>query len=230
MPITIFSMQFICVLVHACRFWMSRTMISRSSNSLLPPHLKYRTLSPSSMYPTPSSPQFDSSHRQGASGVVVYVIGRTLYVANVGHALAVISSHTNAELISKRHDPYDRDEARRIRLAEGWISLKGLIHDEIDTSRALGYYHDFPVVNARPEVHVRQLTELDEFVIIGNHGLWKYISYQTAVDIARSEASDPMIAAQKLRDFAICCGADGNNMIMLICVADLFRSKQLVSD
>jgi adenylate cyclase len=39
-----------------------------------------------------------------------------------------------------------------------------------------------------------------------------------------------MIVAQKLRDFAINCGADGNTMIMVICVADLFRSKQPVSD
>jgi adenylate cyclase len=175
-------------------------------------------------------PQLDPSHGQGASGIVVYVVGRTLCVANVGDALAVISSRANAELISKKHDPYDRDEYRRIRLAEGWISPKGLIHDEIDTSRAFGYYHDFPVVNARPDVYVRQLTELDEFVIIGNYGLWKYISYQTAVDIVRLEASDPMIAAQKLRDFTISYGADGNTMIMVIRVADLFRSEQPVSD
>ncbi|KAJ8583191.1 PP2C-domain-containing protein [Rhizopogon salebrosus TDB-379] len=104
------------------------------------------------------------------------------------------------------------------------MSPMGLIHDEIDTSRAFGYYHDLPVVNARPDVHVRQLTELDEFVIIGNHGLWKHISYQTAVDIARSEASDPMIAAQKLRDFAISYDADGNTMLMVMCVADLDRA------
>ncbi|KAJ8580145.1 hypothetical protein M405DRAFT_869690 [Rhizopogon salebrosus TDB-379] len=45
------------------------------------------------------------AHRQGASGIVVYVVGRALYVANVGRALAVISSHTNAELISKKYDP-----------------------------------------------------------------------------------------------------------------------------
>ncbi|KAG2029697.1 hypothetical protein BDR03DRAFT_906490 [Suillus americanus] len=176
----------------------------------------------------PSGP--DPSHlRQGASGIVVYVVGQILYVANVGHALAVISSQGNAELISKNHDPYDRDEARRIRLAEGWISPTGLIHNEINMSRAFGYFHDFPVVNARPYISVRQLTELDEFVIIGNCGLWQYISYQTAVDIARSEA-DPMIAAQKLRDFAISYGADGNIMIMVICVSDLFHSRQPITD
>ncbi|KAG1814858.1 phosphatase 2C-domain-containing protein [Suillus subalutaceus] len=163
----------------------------------------------------PSGP--DSSHlQQGASGIVVYMVGRTLYVANVGHALAVISSQGNAELIFKNHDPYDRDEARRIRFAEGWISSTGLIHNEVNMSRAFGYFHDFPVVNAQPDIYyVCQLTELNEFVIIGNSGLWQYISYQTAVDIAHSEA-DPMIAAQKLHEFAISYGADGNTMIMPI--------------
>ncbi|KIJ57955.1 hypothetical protein HYDPIDRAFT_171456 [Hydnomerulius pinastri MD-312] len=74
------------------------------------------------------------------------------------------------------------------------------------------------------------LTEQDEFIIIGNRGLWDYISYQAAVDIARSEISDPMIAAQKLRDFAISCGSDGSTMIMVIRVADPFRTKQPVAD
>ncbi|KIJ68033.1 hypothetical protein HYDPIDRAFT_173731 [Hydnomerulius pinastri MD-312] len=180
---------------------------------------------------TAATSAFDPSQlRAGASGVVLYLVGKTMYVANVGHALAVISKQGSAELISRKHDPFDRCETARIRTAEGWISPKGLIHDEIDTSRSFGFFHDFPVVNARPDVCVRQLTEQDEFVIIGNRGLWDYISYQTAVDIARSEISDPMIAAQKLRDFAISYGSDGSTMIMVICVADLFRTEQPVAD
>ncbi|KAI6010510.1 hypothetical protein EDC04DRAFT_2905862 [Pisolithus marmoratus] len=181
--------------------------------------------------PTSTTTPFDASYRgTGADGIVLYLTGKTLYVANAGHALAVISCRGSAELISKKHDPFDRGETIRIRAAEGWISPKGLIHDEIDTSRAFGFFHDFPVVNARPDVYVRQLTEQDEFVIVANRGLWEYISYQTAVDIARSEISDPMIAAQKLRDFAISYGSNGSTMIMIICVADLFQSKQPVVD
>ncbi|KAJ8583132.1 L domain-like protein, partial [Rhizopogon salebrosus TDB-379] len=52
----------------------------------------------------------------------------------------------------------------------------------------------FNEIQALPPSFLRNLQKLEEFVIIGNHGLWKYVSYQTAVDIARSEASDPMIA------------------------------------
>ena len=176
---------------------------------------------------TAATTSFESSYRAGASGIVLYFVGKTMYVANAGDALAVVSIQGSAELFSRKHDPFDRREAERIRTAEGWISPKGLVHEEIDASRSFGYFYHFPVVNARPYVEDRTLTEQDEFVIIGNRGLWDYISYQTAVDIARSEISDPMIAAQKLRDFAISYGSDGSTMIMVICVADLFHPQKL---
>ena len=165
-----------------------------------------------------------SALRSGASGIVLYLVDKTLYVANAGNALAVVSRQGSAELVSTKHDPFDRRETARIRAAEGWVSPKGLINEEIDVSRSFGFYHLLPVVNARPDITVWSLTELDEFVIVGNSGLWDYVSYQTAVDIARSEM-DPMIAAQKLRDFAVSYGAEGGTMIMVIRVSDLFNSR-----
>ena len=160
--------------------------------------------------------------RIGASGIVLYLVGRTLYAANAGNALAVISRQGIAQLISRKHDPFDRHETQRIRAAEGWVSPKGTVNDEIDVSRSFGFYYLLPVVNPRPDVYVYDLTESDEFVIVGNRALWDFVSYQTAVDIARKER-DPMIAAQKLRDFAICYGAEGTTMIMVIKVSDLFN-------
>ncbi|KAI0779624.1 adenylate cyclase-like protein [Fomes fomentarius] len=162
----------------------------------------------------------------GASGIVLYLVDRTLFVANAGNALAVISRSGNARLVSRKHDPFDRQETARIRAAEGWVSPKGFVNDEIDVSRSFGFYYLLPVVNPRPDVFKYELTETDEFVIVGNRGLWDYVSYQTAVDIARKER-DPMIAAQKLRDFAICYGAEGTTMIMVIKVSDLFNRGHL---
>ncbi|KAI0630147.1 hypothetical protein C8Q77DRAFT_1064053 [Trametes polyzona] len=157
----------------------------------------------------------------GASGIVLYLVDRTLYIANAGNALAVISRQGIAQLVSRKHDPFDRLETARIRAAEGWVSPKGFVNDDIDVSRSFGFYYLLPVVNPRPDVFKYDLTPLDEFVIVGNRGLWDYVSYQTAVDIARKER-DPMIAAQKLRDFAISYGAEGTTMIMVIRVSDLF--------
>lgn len=191
---------------------------------------------PSTASGTTQPPPVDySSLRSGASGVVLYFVDRTLYVANAGNALAVISRQGNAELLSRKHHPFDRQETARIRAAEGWVSPKGYVNDEIDISRSFGFYYLLPVVNARPDIIAWELSELDEFVIIGNRGLWDFVSYQTAVDIARTERDDPMIAAQKLRDFAISYGAEGTTMIMVISVSGLFglssgRSRQHTLD
>lgn len=170
------------------------------------------------------------SLRNGAEGIVMYLVGKKMFVANVGKALAVVSRQGIAHHLSMNHDPFDRRETARIRAAEGWVSPKGLVNDEIEVSRAFGYYHVLPAVNSRPQINEWILSERDEFVIIANRGLWDYITYQTAVDIARSHKDDPMIAAQKLRDFAMSYGADGSTMIMVICVADLFRPEQTASD
>lgn len=170
------------------------------------------------------APSPTSHFRQGASGAVVYLVDRMLYVGNVGDCLVVLSRKGEAELLSKLHDPTDREETARIRRGEAWVSTKGYINEEkdLDISRAIGYYSNFPAINASPEIRTRQLAESDEFVIIGNHALWKCCSYQTAVDIARTERSNPMMAAQKLRDFAISYGAEGSIMVMVVNVSDLF--------
>jgi adenylate cyclase len=162
-----------------------------------------------------------SSGRSGASGIVAYISDKTLHVANSGNALAVISRHGQAFMLSRKHDPFE--EIGRIRSAEGWVSPKGLVNDEIDVSRSFGFFHLLPVVNAGPDIFTWPISEVDEFVIIGNRGLWDFVSPQTAVDIARQERNDPMIAAQKLRDFAISYGADGSTMIMVIKVSDIFN-------
>ncbi|KAJ7729366.1 adenylate cyclase, partial [Mycena olivaceomarginata] len=167
-----------------------------------------------------------STMHSGASGIVVYILDKKMYTANVGNTLAVISKGGSAVPISRKHDPYDRAETARIRAAEGWISPPGLVCDEVDVSRSFGFYHLMPVINAHPDIVAYDLTELDEFVIIANRGLWDYVSYQTAVDIARR--TDPMVAAQRLRDFAISYGADGSTMIMVIGVGDLFKGAATV--
>lgn len=172
---------------------------------------------------------YDSQYAKvGVSGIVIYFVEKTLFAANAGDALAVVSRQGVGIEISKKHDPYDREETARIRAAEGFISPPGLVNDEIEVSRSFGYFKFFPTLNAKPDLFTYELSELDEFVIIANRGLWDYVPHQTAVDIARTVAKadrpDPMIAAQKLRDFAISYGADGSTMIMVVWVADIFAS------
>ena len=166
----------------------------------------------------------------GASGIVIYIIDRPqskiMYVANVGDMLAVVS-HSNGGFtpVSIKHDPFERTEIVRIRAAEGWVSPKGMVNEEEDLSRNFGLFHLLPAVNARPDIFTHILSEGDQFVIIGNRGLWDFVSYRIAVDIARLNRDDPMKAAQMLRDYAMAYGADGNTVIMVVAVGDLFPNN-----
>ncbi|KAI7898152.1 uncharacterized protein BX663DRAFT_582519 [Cokeromyces recurvatus] len=162
----------------------------------------------------------------GASALLCYISGTKLYVANVGDALAVLSRNNGqAYEITQKHIPLNPSEISRIRAAGGYVSNAGLLNDELSVSRSFGYYHLIPVVNANPYISTISLAENDEFVIMASRGLWDRISYQTAVDIARTEKDDLMAAAQKLRDFALTYGADDNIMVMIIGVGDLFDKR-----
>lgn len=154
--------------------------------------------------------------RACASAVVVYLYKKTLYVANVGDCMALIAGRTMlARDLTTRHEPFTTDEIARIRSAEGWVSPRGLVNDEEGCARAFGAFHVFPAVNSDPAVHVLDLVDSDEFVIIANHGLWSVLSSQMAVDVAWENKSDPMLAAQKLRDLAVAYGADNSIMVMV---------------
>ncbi|KAK4054214.1 cysteinyl-tRNA synthetase [Microbotryomycetes sp. JL201] len=165
--------------------------------------------------------------RTGAAGIIVYIRKKRIYVANAGNALAVISSKGgNHRLLSKRHEPFDAAEIARIRMAEGWISHRGYVNDEVDISRSFGFYNVFPAINAAPNVEEFELQDTDEFVIIANRGLWEHMSYQAAIDVARTERNDPMAAAAKLRDLAISYGSTQNIMVMVLAVGDLFNKTK----
>ncbi|CAG8445716.1 14591_t:CDS:10 [Ambispora leptoticha] len=165
-------------------------------------------------------------NKSGASGLIAYIKDTTLYVANVGDIVAVISRNRgNADPIAQKHSPMTPSEIARIRNAGGFFSHKRLVNGELEVSRSFGHFHLIPAVNANPTVKVVQLEEQDEFVIIATRGLWDRISYQTAVDIAYNEYTergDLMRAAQKLRDFAIAYGAKDSIMVMIIGVEDIF--------
>ncbi|KAF7321854.1 Adenylate cyclase [Mycena kentingensis (nom. inval.)] len=162
----------------------------------------------------------------GASGIVVYIVNKRLYVANAGNALAVVSRDGIAQSVSRKHCPEDRSETTRIRSTGGWVSPSGLVNGELDISRSFGFYHLTPSVNARPDVCELELTNKDAFIIIANRGLWDHVEEQTAVDIVQRTPRDPMLAAQKLRDLAMSCGAEGSTMIMVVSLASMFKEDR----
>lgn len=157
-----------------------------------------------------------SDVKAAASAAVIYIYKKTLYVANVGDSMAIIVGRTMlARVLTTKHEPCSRDEVTRIRSSEGWVSIRGLVNDLVEHSRNFGCFHVYPAVNTDPAVHVLDLVDDDEFVIVANGGLWQYLSYQAAIDVAWEHRGDPMLAAQKLRDIAIAYGCESNVLVMV---------------
>ncbi|KAK9472141.1 uncharacterized protein V1510DRAFT_138580 [Dipodascopsis tothii] len=163
----------------------------------------------------------------GACAAVVYLKGNRIHIANVGDVRAILTrSDGEFRLLTTRHEPAFSPEIDRIREAGGFVSKTGKLNDTLTVSRSFGYFNMIPCVQAAPSIVEGELTDTDEMLIIASSELWEYMSYQTAVDIAATENDDPMLAAQKLRDFAIAYGASDKMVIMIVAVGDSARSKR----
>lgn len=185
----------------------------------------------------------------GSSGVVVYMVNSSLYIANCGDCMAVLSrngsavplsashkltSHqTTSESKKKEETPASaektsdapvvktnekngngmassaRKELTRIRHSGGFISHDGVVWDKSIHTRSFGFFHLLPHVNAAPYISVTELTDADEFVIIGSAAFWNNMDYQMAVDVARLKADDALEAAMVLRDFSVAYSPNG---------------------
>lgn len=168
-------------------------------------------------------------NRYGSSALAAYINGKTLTIANVGDTVAVLSRATGEVMvISKKHRPGEASELERIRNNGGSLTRNGKISfglSSLETSRAIGYIRYIPAIIAAPHVEEIELTDQDEVLILANNELWRCISYQTAVDVVRTERDDALRAAHKLRDFGMAYGATGRLCVMVIRVGDLFHKK-----
>ncbi|KAI5302583.1 cysteinyl-tRNA synthetase [Ascosphaera pollenicola] len=158
----------------------------------------------------------------GAVGAVLYLNGMDLYVANVGNTEAiVVQSNGQLRRLTQKHDPAEPSERERIRKAGGYVSRNGRLNDQLNVSRAFGFFHLLPAVIAAPSTTKVTLTEQDELVIMATSELWDHISPDTVADIARTERGDLMLASQKLRDLAMAYGSTNKLMVMMAGITDL---------
>lgn len=163
----------------------------------------------------------------GGVATVMYLQRMELYVANVGDAQALlIQAEGGHRILTRKHDPAEPNERQRIRDAGGWVSRQGKLNDTLEVSRAFGYVQLMPAVQAAPNVTQITLKDTDEMLIIASRELWEYLSPELVVDVARSERSDLMRAAQRLRDLAMAFGATGKIMVMMIGLGDLKKRER----
>ncbi|KAI9295911.1 hypothetical protein K502DRAFT_201960 [Neoconidiobolus thromboides FSU 785] len=172
---------------------------------------------------------FGEEMKECASALIVYRKGETIYYAHIGDVVMVLSRKgEKGRVLTTPHMPAQKDckdEIKRVRNTGGYISSEYRVNGETRLSRCLGLFHQLPTINASPSLGSLQLTGQDEYLILANRGIWDVISYQTGVEIARTELEDPMIAAQKLRDLAISYGSEGSIMAMVVSMGDLFNNS-----
>lgn len=170
----------------------------------------------------------DAALASGTTALAALVVGRLLVVANAGDCRAVLCRRGNAIDMSNDHKPMCSKERKRIEASGGYV-YDGYLNGLLNVARALGDWHmeglkgsgsDGGPLSAEPELMTRQLTEEDEFIIIGCDGIWDVFRSQNAVDFARrrlQEHNDPVMCSKDLVDEALKRKSGDNLAVIVVC-------------
>ena len=117
-------------------------------------------------------------------------------------------------------------ERKRIEAFGGYV-YDGYLNGQVNVACALGDWHmegmkgaDGGPLSAEPELMIADLTEEDEFLIIGCDELWDVFRSQNAIDFARrrlQEHNDPVMCSEDQVDEAL-KRKNGDNLIVVVVV------------
>ncbi|GMJ14910.1 hypothetical protein like AT1G18030 [Hibiscus trionum] len=133
--------------------------------------------------------------QDGATAVCVWVIEKTVFIANIGDAKAVVArsvdgsdngSSMKAIVLTREHKAIYPQERARIQKAGGTVSSNGRLQGRLEVSRAFGDRQFKKVgVVATPEIHSFDLTDREHFIILGCDGLWGVFGPSDAVEFVQ---------------------------------------------
>lgn len=153
----------------------------------------------------------------GACSTVVYIKKDKIFTANLGDCMAILCKNNgDFQSLTKQHLPTKREEYERIRISGGYVN-NGMLDGVADVSRAVGFFDLLPHIHASPDISLTTLSATDDMLIIATHKLWEYLDIEMACDIARENSSQPMIAAEAMKDHAIAYGCSEN--LTIICLS-----------
>ncbi|CAK9163129.1 unnamed protein product [Ilex paraguariensis] len=138
--------------------------------------------------------------RGGSTAVTAILInGQKLWVANVGDSRAVLSKRGQAIQMSIDHEP--NTERGSIENRGGFVSnMPGdvaRVNGQLAVSRAFGDKNLKSHLSSDPDITDADIDDDTDFIILASDGLWKVMSNQEAVDIAK-KIKDPQKAAKQL--------------------------------
>ncbi|XP_062101601.1 probable protein phosphatase 2C 22 isoform X2 [Humulus lupulus] len=168
----------------------------------------------------------DAALASGTTALAALVIGRLLVVANAGDCRAVLCRRGKAIEMSRDHKPSCGKEKRRIEASGGFV-YDGYLNGQLNVARALGDWHMEGMkdskggpLSAEPELMTANLTEEDEFLIIGCDGIWDVFRSQNAIDFARrrlQDHNDPAMCCKDLVDEALKRKSGDNLAVVVVC-------------
>ncbi|XP_022135175.1 probable protein phosphatase 2C 8 [Momordica charantia] len=144
--------------------------------------------------------------QDGATAVCLWILGQTVFVANVGDAKAVVARSLTADkssnnpnggsslraiVLTREHKAIFPQERARIQKAGGVVGSNGRLQGRLEVSRALGdrQFKKLGVI-AIPDIHSFELTDREHFIILGCDGLWGVFGPSDAVDFVQKLLKD----------------------------------------
>ncbi|OVA14524.1 Protein phosphatase 2C (PP2C)-like domain [Macleaya cordata] len=136
--------------------------------------------------------------QDGATAACIWVLGQTVFVANIGDAKAVVARSSPADNSQNHLDGASplkaivlTREHKAIYNAGGSVSSNGRLQGRLEVSRAFGDRQFKKVgVTATPDVHSFDLTEREHFIILGCDGLWGVFGPSDAVDFVQNQLKE----------------------------------------
>ncbi|KAG6527891.1 probable protein phosphatase 2C 76 [Zingiber officinale] len=160
----------------------------------------------------------------GSTASTAILIGKHLYVANVGDSRVVMSKAGIAIALSDDHKPNRGDERKRIEDAGGFVMWAGTwrVGGILAMSRAFGNRLLKPYVMAVPDIQEEDVNEQVELLVLASDGLWDVIPNEEAIALARME-EEPEAAARTLTQTAFSRGSTDN----ITCIVVRFHNDNL---
>uniref|UniRef100_A0A6N2LFA8 protein-serine/threonine phosphatase n=1 Tax=Salix viminalis TaxID=40686 RepID=A0A6N2LFA8_SALVM len=161
----------------------------------------------------------DAALASGTTALAALVVGRLLVVANAGDCRVVLCRRGNAIDMSNDHKPSCSKERKRIEASGGMYMMvismdysMWLVLWETGTLEGLKVSDsDGGPLSAEPELMTRQLTEEDEFIIIGAK------TRSILLGGRLQEHNDPVMCSKDLIDEALKRKSGDNLAVIVVC-------------
>ena len=135
----------------------------------------------------------------GTTATVCVIVGKRMYVANVGDSAAVLCKSTDESLVVTEHHHIDNQNELQEVINRGGeiVDVSGVkrIDGRISVTRTIGF-KSCKHLSASPHVFTHQITEEDEFLVLASDGLWDVMTPSDVHKYVRSARTevDEMVA------------------------------------